>query len=654
MAFQGDLANINLASVLQNLLHNEQTGSLRLFDDERETFLYVDRGRVTMYSSGPEARTPVGEYLSRAGDATARQLTSARKRLRGRRNLSAVLGGMGVEPGKIREAVRRFLEEEVCDLFTWESGRFEFTEGVPPPGVFDSDMAAAKLSLDPNSLILEAARRADTWDQINRQIRSQSEIFVLRKDAPAAAEGAADPEAAELAKLLDGRRDVAALAEDSGLGRFPTMRLLSQLIAGGVARPISLTEVIRFGEVALGKREFADAVRFYRRALEIERNNLACRRGLIQALEGAGDRSEAGSERKLLAATLHEADHLEEAAEELRQAIADGPTDITAREKYVALLKEMGAARLAEAASLDLGQAYLSLGIPAKARQLFAGVLKARPHQPARVAMLLAEACVKAADVPAAVAAYRQAAGHYLAAEEYDAAAGACEEILRLQPENAEAKKRLEDINTGRVLRRKRLWKLVQYLLAAAAVAALGVLWLVYDSMGRGHLDEMAIQALAHAERSEFDRALACYDEVRASYPLTGAAASARRLREALAERVAVRMLGEARRSQQLGLRQKALDCCRRAEAVRPSARTLALIRRARQSLEKMPPPPSAPPKPPPPETPPPGVAPPKAPPPAVTPPKSPPPESTPPAAAPPKPPPPASPTPEGGAGAGN
>ena len=40
MAFRGDLANINLASVLQNLLHNEQTGTLRLAEEDREVFLH--------------------------------------------------------------------------------------------------------------------------------------------------------------------------------------------------------------------------------------------------------------------------------------------------------------------------------------------------------------------------------------------------------------------------------------------------------------------------------------------------------------------------------------------------------------------------------------------------------------------------------------
>ncbi len=589
MAFRGDLANINLASVLQNLLHNEQTGTLRLSGEEREVFLHFQSGRIAMYSAGREGRTPLAEYLSRAGVVTPKQVTAAKKRLRGKRNLSTVLGRMGIEPDKIREAVRRFLEEAVCDLFTWDSGRFEFTEGDPPAGVFDSDMAAAKLEIGPDGVILEAARRADTWELINRHIRSQSEILVLRREAAARVDDDFPPEVATVAKMLDGRRSVAAIAEECGLGRFPVLSALSRLIADGAARPISLTEVLRLAEVALGNREFGAAANFYRRALEIERNNIECRQGLIEALAGGGDRAEASAERKLLAATFQDTGRFEEAAEELRKAIEDAPTDITAREKHIALLKEMGSTRAAQNASLELGRTYLSLGIAGKACEVIGEVLKSRPHDPARVGLMLADACVNAGDVPAAVEAYRKVASRYIAAEEFDAAAGPCEEIIKLQPDNAEARKRLGDISTGRFLRRKRRWRIARYVMALAAGLALGVAWLVYDWTARGYLDEMTIEVMARVERGEYRSAAKCCQEVGRHYPFTRAAVSAAKLRAALSEREAIRLFGEGKRLERLGSIAEALECYQKAEALKPSARTLRVVRAARARLLKSP-----------------------------------------------------------------
>jgi tetratricopeptide (TPR) repeat protein len=585
MAFRGDLSNINLASVLQNLLHNEQTGTLRLFDDEREAYLHFDGGHVTMFSPGREARTPLAEYLARAGDATEKQLAAASKRARGKRTLTSVLSRMGIEEQKIRSAVRRFVEEEVCDLFTWDSGRFEFSEGAPAEDLFDPDMNQAGIKLGPNTFILEAARRADTWDQINRQIRSDAEIFVLRKEAAESLESDFDPGVVEVARLLDGRRSVTQLAEESGLGRFPVMSALSQLIAKGAARPVSLTEVLGLAETALGRREFGEAVRFYRRALEIERNNLECRQGLIEALEGAGDRTEASTERKLLAATFHGMGRFEDASEELRKAIEDAPTDITAREKHIALLREMGATRAVEAANMELGRTYLSLGIAEKARKVFEAVLKDRPHDPARVALTLADACVNAGDVPAAVEAYRKAIAQYITAEEYNAAAGACEEILKLQPDNATAKKRLEEINSGKLLRRKRRWRIVKYAFVFAAMLVLGIAWLVYDWFARDHLDAMSAAAISRLEADDFEGAAECYAVVGEQYPFTRAALSASRMRAALSERMAVRLLGEARKHREAGRTGEALKCLARAEKLSPSAGTLEQVRAARRRL---------------------------------------------------------------------
>jgi tetratricopeptide (TPR) repeat protein len=595
MAFRGDLANINLASVLQNLLHNEQTGTLRLSDGDREAFLHFNRGHMTMYSAGRHARTPLAEYLARANLVTPQQVQAAKKRLRGKRNMSAVLGRMGVEPEKIREAARRHLEEGVCDLFTWESGRFEFTEGPPPSGVFDSDMAAASLNMLPDGMILEAARRADTWEQINRHIRSESEILVLRREAAARVDDDFPPEVAEVAKMLDGRRSVRAIAEESGLGRFPVLAAISRLIADGAARPVSLTEVLRLAEVALGNREFAAAASFYRRALEIERNNVECRRGLVEALEGAGDRAEASAERKLLAATFRDTGRFEEAAEELRRAIEDAPTDITAREKHIALLKEMGETRQAQAAGLELGRTYLSLGIAGKACAVFAEVLRSRPHDPARVGMMLADASVKSGDVPAAVDAYRKVAARHIAAEDYNAAGMACEEILKLQPDDTAARKRLAEINTGKLLRRKRRWKVIRVLMMLAALAGLGVAWLVYDWSGRDYLDAMSVEALVRAELGDSESALQCFDAVRQHYPFTRSAASASKLRAALAECLALKLLREGKRLEKLGRGSQARGCYRRAQKLGGSPRTARLLRAAQTRLGRLSPPPSSP-----------------------------------------------------------
>jgi tetratricopeptide (TPR) repeat protein len=536
MAFRGDLVNINLASVFQNLLHNEQSGTLRIFEKEREAFIHFVSGRMTMYSSGAGDRTPLAEYLLRSETVSEKQIATASKRLRGRRNLSTVLTRMGIERATICDAVQRFVTEEVCDLFTWETGRFEFLEGLPPAGIFDSDMAGAGLEIDTNGIILEAARRADTWDRINKQIRSDSEIYVVRKDMIDSLETSFEVQVATVAGMLDGQRNVTALAEESGLGRFPVLNALSQLLSRGAIRPISLTEVLGLAATAMAANDYEEAVRFFRRALEIEHNNLDCRRGLIKALEGSGEKTSASSERKMLAVTLQAMGNLEEAAEELRRAIEGAPTDITAREKYIGLLQTMNAEEAAEEARLQLGQTYLSLGVAEKAREVFATILKDRPRDPFRVAMMLAESCVKGGEVEEGINAYLKAASMALAAEKYPRAAEACGQVLKLKPDHPEALKWLEDINTGKLLQRKQRWRIVKYALLATCMAVLTVSWLVYDWMGRDFLDEMSVQAIERCGKDDYRGAIDCLTEVSQRFPFTKASLSAYHLRTAVAQ----------------------------------------------------------------------------------------------------------------------
>ena len=50
MAFQGDLRNIGLATVFQNLQQNLQSGTLRVKRREAERFVFVTKGMISMDS----------------------------------------------------------------------------------------------------------------------------------------------------------------------------------------------------------------------------------------------------------------------------------------------------------------------------------------------------------------------------------------------------------------------------------------------------------------------------------------------------------------------------------------------------------------------------------------------------------------------------
>src|SRR5207249_2018335 len=68
------------------------------------------------------------------------------------------------------------IEESVYYLFTWTQGTFNFEADVRP------ERQDFLVSINPESLLLEGARRVDEWSLIEKKMPSFDLIFVLDKD----------------------------------------------------------------------------------------------------------------------------------------------------------------------------------------------------------------------------------------------------------------------------------------------------------------------------------------------------------------------------------------------------------------------------------------------------------------------------------------
>ncbi|MEX1187539.1 MAG: DUF4388 domain-containing protein [Gemmatimonadaceae bacterium] len=118
-------------------------------------------------------------------------------------------------------------EEAVYLMFTWDDGAFNFAPATPPPeGVPVS-------SIDPQSVLLEGARRVDEWAVVEKKVHSFDLVFALERQEllRTKLELTADQQA--LLPLIDGHRDVNALIEESGLGEFVVGKGLYGLITAG-------------------------------------------------------------------------------------------------------------------------------------------------------------------------------------------------------------------------------------------------------------------------------------------------------------------------------------------------------------------------------------------------------------------------------------
>src|SRR2546428_8959639 len=119
------------------------------------------------------------------------------------------------------------IEESVYYLFTWTQGTFNFEAEVRP------EQQDFLVSINPESLLLEGARRVDEWSLIEKKIPSFDLIFVLDKDRLAISEAKLTDAQQRLLPLLDGSRDVNQVIDDSGLGEFEIGKGLYGLITAG-------------------------------------------------------------------------------------------------------------------------------------------------------------------------------------------------------------------------------------------------------------------------------------------------------------------------------------------------------------------------------------------------------------------------------------
>jgi tetratricopeptide (TPR) repeat protein len=260
MAIKGSLSEASLADVVQLLALGMKSGCLSVADRSRLGQIYFERGRIT-FARIVNRRDRLGDLLARDGVLSTGQLEEVlgAQAKQPERRLGELLVGSGlITQEQLDSYIRTQVEEAVFHLFTWSSGSFFFEAGERP------EPSEATLSINPESLLLEAARRVDEWSLIEKKIQSLDLIFTLDRERLDGVSVELTPEQELIVPLLDGSRTVDELVEATGLSEFDTGKALFGLIQAGFARSVgNRAEEVRGAEAELGERRNL-AVAFYR------------------------------------------------------------------------------------------------------------------------------------------------------------------------------------------------------------------------------------------------------------------------------------------------------------------------------------------------------------------------------------------------------
>ena len=240
MAIKGSLKEASLPDVLQLLAMGKKSGCLSVTHRQSFGYIYFDKGRIC-YASIVNRRDRLGDILVKNGLITQAQLDQAVTGQNTERDKR--LGEILVERRFIaREELHRYIrlqiEEAVYYLFTWNQGTFNFEADVAP------DEQDFLVSINPESLLLEGARRVDEWSLIEKKIPSFDIVFDIDRTRLAESGAALTMEQETLVRLIDGKRDVASLIDESGLGEFDVGKALYGLATAGFLHRVGRTKSV--------------------------------------------------------------------------------------------------------------------------------------------------------------------------------------------------------------------------------------------------------------------------------------------------------------------------------------------------------------------------------------------------------------------------
>jgi len=301
MAIRGSLKEASLPDVLQLLALGQKTGCLSIVDGTKFGSVFFQYGKIS-FGAIVNRRDRLGDSLVKRGYVSREQLEEALRLQVGQpgRRVGELLVDAGfVTRETVEKELRVLVEEAVFSLFTWTQGIWTFEPDVHPDG------RQLMVPINPESLLMEGARRVDEWALVERRFPSFDLVFEM----DAARAGLAEPlagELAEVAHLLDGRRTIRAIIERSGLGEFTVGKALYELGAQGLLVQVThvvaardepqsgssvVEQALKLG-LALAKAGMVeDAAREFRRVVEGAPNHAVARHqlGLLALRQAAWD-----------------------------------------------------------------------------------------------------------------------------------------------------------------------------------------------------------------------------------------------------------------------------------------------------------------------------------------------------------------------------
>jgi|GEM_PF-1597174 len=443
---------MDVSSIVQTLSAQKRTGTLRVVGPDNERYIYFNRGNVELVLA-EHRKFFLGEALIKYGKLTKEQLDEA---LKIQKTTNKELGKLLVELGylsenDIREAIVFQITEEICDIFTWQKVECEFMENKMLPEMEKVLTTGVRVAVNPESLIMEAARRIDEWEIIKKIVPSTKDVF---QATPASfhyfREEGWDPER-DVLSLIDGVRDVAEIVQKAQMPKFEALKILYKLASNKEIEQVPPARLVELGLRVLNKGDIKKAIRLFERAEELGGEGLDVEMKLAKSYEvvGAADKAK---EKYLSYARKKERENDLDAAVGAYERITQlDPEDIGSHRKLIAVLMKQGRREEVVRQAQKLETKYLRRDDREQAIGLWKELQEAFPDLP-DIYNALARLYMKFDENVQAIIELENLGGLYLLRGEKEEAMKVFRKILQLDNECVQARLSLASVlaETGR------------------------------------------------------------------------------------------------------------------------------------------------------------------------------------------------------------
>ncbi len=520
MSFQGDISSFSLGDVFQNLAANQKTGSLRIQSGGSERFVLFRDGKAVSYSD--DQGFSITEWLVEKEIITPEQLEEAQRRYKKakKKSLGEILRDMEIlKLEDYTSYLSTLIQETLYEILSFREGTFEFLEGLEED-LPHREPIAAGIAFQAQSLLMEAARRSDDWENIRRSIPSENEIYLVPQAARERLLAETDDEVTkEAIQLMDGSRTLRKVIAQLPYSRFDACRAIAQLIAEKKVRPLDGSAL---PQVARGKEDPKQVIACLKTILEREPNNRPILEKLAELHAQLGQRDESATCWKLLANSFLDEGDLAGAEGSLRKSLALNPKDIVTWQKVLDTVRKGGDAKKLEVFGAELAERFKSLGLMEVVRDHLAEMVKAFPEN-LDFKLGFADARFALGDHKGCVADLLALGLEHHKKERWPEAERIFGQVLKYDSANARAKKHFDEISTGKLLRRKAARRRAVRLALHSAFLAAVCSYIGYDLHVRGELLEITRSVYAESllEKGRYDDAAGRIKALEARYPFS-------------------------------------------------------------------------------------------------------------------------------------